>query len=299
VPEYDAFGREIGEDTLSGLGGSDAESKAGPEPASQWTSEQLAQAAARPAPEPVIAPPPQPAPQPFQAQPQPQPQPQAPRIQSPSFNVPVGSLPTVRRRRGGVGCLIGLVILAAVIAGPVIAVVSLVDDASDTIDKVTGTIDGLDPAAPDDPGKPVKPPTGIAGRSLIAPRNFDRAVRRIEDAGIGRIALLRLAPERLDVQVAKGSRQRSVQVTFDGDFTRAPATAGGTSMPTLAYSDIEPRAPARLVRASRRYGVRPKGINYLVLSNLPGIGLRWVAYFKNGVYVAGDRNGRNPQKISG
>ena len=32
MPKYDAFGREIGEDTLSGLGGSDAAPQATPQP---------------------------------------------------------------------------------------------------------------------------------------------------------------------------------------------------------------------------------------------------------------------------
>ena len=97
----------------------------------------------------------------------------------------------------------------------------------------------------------------------------------------------------------KGSRLRTAQINYKGDFTRGPDTPGGAGARPVAFSDIDAAAPARLVLASKRYGVRPKQINYLVLSNLPGIGLRWVAYFKNGVYVAGDRHGRGPQKISG
>ena len=46
--------------------------------------------------------------------------------------------------------------------------------------------------------------------------------------------------------------------------------------------------------SAARYGVREKGINYLVLSAVPGEGHHWVAYFKNGVYVRGrpQRQGR-------
>ena len=42
----------------------------------------------------------------------------------------------------GFGCLIGLVILAAIVAGPVIAIVSFVGAADDAIDEVTGVLDG-------------------------------------------------------------------------------------------------------------------------------------------------------------
>lgn len=306
MPEYDAFGREIGEDTHSGLGGSDADSKSRARPADEWTAEQLASASAAEAP---AAPPPVPVTalqpgsplQPQQPQAQPPPHQQQQRIQSPSFNVPVSGISMPRRRRSGVGCLVGLVVLAGVIAIPVFAVISLVGDATDTIDSVTGTIDSLDPGAPDEdePGQPARPPTGIAGTSMVARPHVVRAVRRIERAGIGRIWQFRLAPERLDVVTVKGSRLRTAQINYKGDFTRGPDTPGGAGARPIAFSDIDAAAPARLVRASKRYGVRPKQINYLVLSNLPGIGVRWVAYFKNGVYVAGDRHGRGPQKISG
>ena len=302
VPEYDAFGREIGENTLGGLAGEESKSGASAQPAREWTPEQLADATsygASPTPTPTSTPTPVARPQPEpQATPQPQPaqfqQPQfeQPRIQSPAFQ-PQG-IPGARRRRSGVGCLVGLVILAAIIAIPVFAVVSVVDDASDTIDKVTGTIDDFG----QQPAEPGKPPAGIAGRSMVAPANFAKAVQRLERSGMGQITLLRLAPERLDVQVAKGGRERSAQITYAGRFTRGPAVGGSSATP-LAYADIEPGAPARLVRGSRRFGVRPRGINYLVLMDLPGIGKRWVAYFKNGVYVQGDQSGRGARKISG
>ena len=94
MPEYDAFGREIGEDTLSGLGGD-------PSPTSSVAGSEV-----------PIAPPPQP---------QPQSQPQAP--QPGTFTIPTqipGSGRPKKSRRGssGLGCLIGLVVLAAVVAGP-------------------------------------------------------------------------------------------------------------------------------------------------------------------------------------
>src|SRR5688572_5789859 len=102
MPKYDAFGREIGEDTLAGLGG-DPDSQPRPampsEPADGWS-----EAAAQPAAEPVsrasptevpIAPPQQP--------------------QPPSFSIP-GQIPGAGRPKrtrgvfGGLGCLFSLLV---------------------------------------------------------------------------------------------------------------------------------------------------------------------------------------------
>jgi len=41
-----------------------------------------------------------------------------------------------------------------------------------------------------------------------------------------------------------------------------------------------------------------RGINYLVMSVSAGEGHRWVAYFKDGVDVEGDRRGRVVRRIS-
>lgn len=291
MPEYDAFGREIGEDTLAGLGGQSSAPEARAKPAESWTEAQIAEAGAFGA----TAVPDEPA-----APPQPQ-RPPGP-TSMPSFDVPAPGAPVVRvRRRGGVGCLVGLVILIALVAGPIVALVSFVDDAGDTIDEITGAIDSAPDGepAPVAPEPPARPPTGLRGASLVSQSNFGKALARLENAGLGRVTFIRLAPERLDAQLVKGSRQRSAQVTFDGKLTRGPTTAGGAGLDTVAVSAIDRSAPARLVRASAaRYSVREQGINYLVLSSFPGEGHRWVAYFKGGTYVQGDRSGRIVRRIN-
>jgi hypothetical protein len=221
----------------------------------------------------------------------------------PSFEVPAPGAPVVRvRRRGGVGCLVGLVILIAIVAGPIVALVGVVDDAGDTIDEITGVLDSApdtEQPAPVAPEPPARPPTGLRGASLVSQANFGKALARLDKAGLGRVTFIRLAPERLDAQLVKGSRQRSVQVTFDGKLTRGPTSPGGANLGTVAFSAIDRSAPARLVRASAaRFSVREQRINYLMLSSFPGEGHRWVAYFKNGTYVQGDRNGRIVRRIN-
>ena len=289
MPKYDAFGREIGEDTLAGLGGEAGEG-ATAAPADGWTEAQVAEAASSgAAPETPFAPAP-PAP--------PRPQPQ----QRPSFELPAGSVIVRRRRSGGFGCLVTLIVVAAIVAVPIVAVVSFVDDAGDAIDDITGVIESGpdDPNAPEPaaPGTPAKAPSGLAGASMIAPGNFGKGLKRLD--GLGRATFIRLSPDRVDAQLVKGSRQRSAQVDFAGEFARSPATARASNLGTIALSAIDRSAPARLVRGSAaRYSVREKGINYLVLSLWPGEGHRWVAYFKNGVYVQGNAHGKVMRKISG
>jgi hypothetical protein len=289
VPKYDAFGREIGEDTLSGLGGEGA----GAAPTPEWTEAQVAEAAAfgSAAPEARAAAPDAPA----APQPAPRPAPSVPRFEMPATGAPVVHV----RRRSGLGCFVGLVILLVVVAIPILAVVSLVGSAGDAIDDITGVIDSApDPAVPEAQEPAAKPPSGITGSSMVAQANFGKALRRLDRAGLGSPTFIRLSPDRVDAQLSKGSRQRSAQVDFEGDLTRSPASPG-SNLDAIAFSQIDRAAPARLVRGSAaRYGVREKGINYLVLMPYPGEGHRWIAYFKNGTYVQGDRHGKVVRKIS-
>jgi hypothetical protein len=287
VPKYDAFGREIGEDTLAGLGGSEYAPRR-ESTADGWTDAQVAEARedaeAAPA-APDRAEPAQAALEPAEAH---------RAFEPPAFGPPAK---TVRvGRPGGAGCLVALVVLALIAAAPIVAIVSIVGSAGDAIDEVTDALDSV-PDVPEDLDPAPAPPTGIAGASLIAPRNLESALERIR--GMGGATLIRLAPERLDAQLVRGARQRSVQVTFEGSVSRGPATPGGSGLAKVPLSAIDPGAPVRLVRGSAaRYRVRPRGINYLVLMPFPGEGHRWIAYFKNGVYVQGDRNGRVVRRIS-
>ena len=300
MPKYDAFGREVGEDTLAGLGGdNNAAASASATPADGWTEAQVKAAAsydatAAPAAPTATPPPPRP------------PAPQAMPMPGSGSGLPGSGARVVRvRRRSGLGCLVGLVFLLAIAAAPIIAIVSLVDDAGDAFDEITGVID----SAPDidsvtrDPDAlelPAKPPTGLGGASMVSPANFGKGLKQMEQEVPGKVTFIRLSPDRLDAQLVKGSKQRSAQVNFEGELVSGPATANGGNLGGIAYSDINRSAPARLVRGSAaKYDVREKGINYLVLSpdSISG-GQRWIAYFKNGVYVEGDRNGKVVRRIS-
>jgi hypothetical protein len=268
VPEYDAFGREIGENTLSGLGGSETQQpQPQAEPAPPPPSEGFTEAA--PA-------------EPKQI----------------TFSVPEGAPVTVapsgrRRRAGGLGCLVALLILGVVVAGPVIAIVSFVDEASDVIGDVTDAVDS--DTIPDlvQPDAPAPPPTGIAGRSLIAQDNLRGALREIEQAGFTRLTRIVVWPERLSASVVKGGRQRDLEVTYEGDLDRGTPRPANAASPSFALSSLDPAAPARLVRGSaKRYRVKPKGVYVIAQPEVEPGNHHWRAYFKNGIYVEGDAKGR-------
>jgi len=277
VPEYDAFGREIGENTLSGLGG-DAP-------------------AAPPRPQP------EPAPAPDRSQttiPEPEPEP-ARQAQQVTFSLPEGApatvVPGVRRRRaGGLGCLIGLVILAAVVAGPVIAIISFVGSASDVIDDVTDAVD-LPKVTP--PDEPARPPTGITGRSMIAKANLSGALQQLDKDGFAKVVRVTVWPDRFDAETVKGGKERDVLIRFDGGIARGDTSQANPARGTVPIAAIDPAAPTRLVRGSaKRYRVREQGINYVIASRGFEGGHVWIAYFKNGVYVEGDAHGRVLRRIN-
>ena len=279
MPEYDAFGREIGENTLEGLGG---DSRADSPPAARPDSDAQAaavravasEAAAAPAP-PVSSigdPPPRAAPSP-----------------PPQF--------TARRRAPrAIGCLFSLVFLAAVVGVIGIAAAGIFGAAQDAIDDVTDTIDS--PALPV-PDAPAEPPSGITGDSLIAPANLTRALARLRQDG-NRATQVAVWPDRVAADLAKGGRGRLVQVPGGGDVFRGDPHPLPSGTRTVALADLDPEAPARLVRRSAaRFKVPRQGIDYVIASpDFTGGGAyHWVAYFKNGTYVEGDASGKVRRRI--
>jgi hypothetical protein len=89
-----------------------------------------------------------------------------------------------------------------------------------------------------------------------------------------------------------GDSEVDVRMSYEG------AVSGGDTSPlndasgTFAIADLDPAAPARLVRgAAKRYRVKATGIDYLLARPEPG-GHHWRAYFKSGIYVEGDAKGR-------
>jgi hypothetical protein len=88
-------------------------------------------------------------------------------------------------------------------------------------------------------------------------------------------------------------------VTADGavrDFGAAGSGLGG--LPTIPFSQVDPAAPERIVRAaSRRAGRKPSRVDYLVLLMLTN-GQSWNVYFKpDGLHFSADRHGTGLRRL--
>ena len=286
MPEYDAFGREIGENTLEGLGG-DSPSASPPSETAGWEASAgavRAQAAAQ-----------------EQAARDATDAAEAAATPRPSVfdtgDAPPAQVTRTRAIPRSIGCLFSLIVLGVVFGGIALAVVGIWGAARDAIDDVADTIDAPALREPQTPTPAPEPPSGIGGDSLIAPANLERVLGELGGHSAGQLVV---RPDRVAAELFQGGRGRLVQVSADGSVFRSDPQPITGERRRLDLRDIDVRAPTRLVRRSAaRFKVRPEGIDYLIAS--PDFtnprAHHWVAYFKNGVYVQGDATGRVERRI--
>ncbi|MEA2312456.1 MAG: hypothetical protein QOE28_2424 [Solirubrobacteraceae bacterium] len=291
MAKRDAFGREIGENTLAGLGSTssapqtprwnpDPPASARPEPAARRAEPATRRpepAARRPEPAQATAPA---APAGLSAARSPAPERPAPatrRAAAPARQAgPQTARPTFvrpRRRRSG---FTRLIITLAVIGGGA----SLAKN---------GKVQ-TDTSSPPSAVQP-SPVTGAA-RSLVRPARFRFAVSQLQKEG--RLVHMRLSPARVDATVVTPTGRIRVVWLLVGDSRvqgSPPAGAGG-SVPTMAWSRLNPQAPTRLANAgAARLGVAIGQLDYLVPFGIGGP-VTWTAYFKDGRSVHGNAAGR-------
>jgi hypothetical protein len=304
MPEYDAFGREIGEDTLAnwrtGEGATAAPSPA-PPPA--------------PAPDPAAASPSSPPPQPVAASSSSPPQaapPQAvpaPLAPSPEHDKPLFSASPdpppeaaaepyrPRPARGGRSRRPRVVSRLIVLAVVVVAGVNLLAGAGS---RVKDAVDGLPKFSVPTPAARAADPVGLQAGSLIRPEHLRNALAELRRRDLGKLDTLRLAPERIDATLlSPRGTLISVQLRHDGEFRRfsesGPGFGGATTIP---FARLDPRAPQRLVRAAaERLNRQPSQIDYLVPSISEGK-VSWGAYFKGGAIFLGNARGKLTRRIS-
>jgi hypothetical protein len=268
VPEYDAFGREVGEDTLG-----------------QWRQG----SGALPEPE---RPPPEP-----RATPTPAPTPAAVTAGDPlggtAAPAPRASAPRVRRRGRRRGGKLILLLVVGYLGFQLIG--GLADRVRDVADTIT-----VPKLSPPTPPTPAEQPTGLGPRSLLRPAAFERALADIRRRDIGRLENLRVAPERIDATlITRRGTLVNVQVSATEGYRRFSESGPGfTATDPIAFGRLDPNAPRRLTRAAaERLGRPVSTINYLVPSRSDGK-VTWGAYFKNGAIFLADARGRITRRIS-
>ena len=278
MPEYDAFGREIGEDSLASwrTGASAEPAPAPPDPApapaavtagdplgtgaASMSAGATASAASPPAGTP-------------------------PRPSGPPAWVTDRS-PARRRFRYPARLLV-----IGVLAVAFLRVAGEVKDA----------VRGIDIEVPAVTQRPTAPePTGLGARSLLRPAAFERALADLRGREIGRLQSLRLAPERIDASLLtpRGTLV-SVQLRPGAELRRFSESGDGFGgLDTIPYAKLDPRAPQRLVRAAaERLGRPVSRIDYLVPTLTSGE-LTWGAYFKGGAIFLANARGKITRRIS-
>jgi hypothetical protein len=172
-----------------------------------------------------------------------------------------------------------------------------------TATSIATPLRGLAPSTPSTPPRgttnnaATAAPTGVSGASMLRAANLDRALRAARRDPGGHLGLLRLAPARADLQLArKGGGLDLLQLRADGgrSLIRTPGTAPAK---TIVFSAIDAQAPARLVRAAaKRLHRTPAAVDYVVLMNVIG-GPAWSAYFTGGAAFQGDARGHVTRRI--
>jgi hypothetical protein len=314
VPKYDAFGREIGEDTLEGLGGSPAppsesawQERSGRDEASWQQAErvEVARLQAAAAAEDARAERAEDARQeaagdsrwtaPAGAEPAADPRQQLAAQLSGVLKQAAGarSTPTVTVQRSGSakGCLVAIVVVLLIGGAAAAGIVSLVN----SVDIDTGGLETTIKA----PGTGGPKPKGLGAGSLARRAELGAALTKLRTEGGGRLTNLRVAPERIDATLlTPAGRLRHVQIAPGGELARFGSDSGPgfDSVSTIPFGRLRPGAPQRLVRrGAEEIGVPVSDLQYLVPTFSSGE-LTWAAYFTRSRYVLGNSRGRFQRK---
>jgi hypothetical protein len=197
--------------------------------------------------------------------------------------------PAPRRRRHNGFPAARLVIRLAILAvlAVIIASVSV---------RVGGSInDAIDRAQPlvVEPEQ-APPPVGLDRESYLRPDNLRTALARLR--GEGRVQSVRVAPDRITARLVNTKHR----VVWNFRAGQNPQRVVGAPYydfdTTIALSQIDPNAPARLARAAaKRAHASVNDIDYLYIQRNVGRA-RWVLYFKDRTHYTADRHGRHVER---
>jgi hypothetical protein len=152
-----------------------------------------------------------------------------------------------------------------------------------------GAIDPPPPAAP-----PPAQPTGLDRGSYLRPENMRAALARMR--GQGRVQSVRIEPALLTARLLSTQRR----VVWNLRAGRPPQRVVGPPYDdfntTVAFSQIDPDAPARFARAAAALAGRDvSDVDFLFLQRNLGRP-RWILYFEGGLHYTADRHGGHVER---
>jgi hypothetical protein len=289
VPKYDAFGREIGEDTLEGLGGSPAQ------PESAWQERTEREEATWEAAEQVEVARIEAAATAQDAQDERTEDARQAAAGDSRWTAPATPTITVRRSGAAKGCLVTIVVVLLIGGAALAGILSLVNsvDIDGGADAIIKRIEA--PKVDDGPK-----PTGLGEGSLMRRADVAAALRQLSASEDVKLTNLHLAPAQINATLLTNEgRLRHVQIKPGGKLERfgSDGSPGFDSVPTIPFSRLDPGAPQRLARrGAKAHGVPLSELQYAVPQNISGK-VRWLVYFTRGRYVIGNAAGRFERKL--
>lgn len=217
--------------------------------------------------------------------------------------VSTGPPPAPRRRRGNPAVWI---VQLAVLGAIAFAIYSVVDAGRDTVNDVRGAIEDFNGGVGGGGGGgggrgDDTVPEQVKPRDLFgSPGDLRQALRTMERELPGKITNFSIHRNGINAQVVRGGERSIVLFAPDAEapevITRSEAS---TVIDAMSYEEINPTAPARLMKAANaRLGRSPADVDYFVVSKSSGV-MQWGIYYEGGSPIAlGDSRGRYTRRIS-
>ena len=139
------------------------------------------------------------------------------------------------------------------------------------------------PSSPKQSKEDSKVPKQVCARKLFTPAGFRSALKVLQKEAPGRITNFSMRPDRIDLQVVRNGKTSVIDFPSDAEVPQVLSTSTGWSpTDTFGYEELNPGAPARLMRAANaRLNQSPADVDYFVAQ-------KWTDSMQWGVYYKGD-----------
>ncbi|MEJ7894060.1 MAG: hypothetical protein WKF94_15625 [Solirubrobacteraceae bacterium] len=202
-------------------------------------------------------------------------------------------------RSRGLGCVPALLVVLAIAGGGIYVAVDAGRDAfntaRDTLDQLSpngGGGGGIDRGDDTVPGQ-------VGARKFFTAEGLRSALKVMEREVPGKIVNFSIGRDYIGAHVVRGGRRRVVYFAADAEVPDVQATVSDSGVSdALSYEQINPTAPARLMKAANaRVNRSEADVDYFVVSVFSG-DVTWGVYYEGGKPIAqGDSSGRYLRRV--